>query len=98
MLPVPISRLMGEVEFSQLPKLPADIDPDDIPPFYSESITGGRFHYNRPLTAEERQVYYNLKLTQTTKSQVLRVSRCLRLFLCDSKGKQRVNYHTFFKT
>lgn len=53
----------GEVEFSQLPELPADIDPDDIPPFYMKSYNGDGtiFYYNRPLTARESEVYYEIK-------------------------------------
>lgn len=55
----------GEVEFSQLPKLPADIDPDDIPPFYRMASNGIKWHYNRPLSAEEREMYYTLKTDES---------------------------------
>ena len=51
----------GEVEFSQLPELPADIDPDEIPPFYSISESGSKYHYNRPLMPEEREIYNTLR-------------------------------------
>ena len=51
----------GEVDIMQMPELPADIDPDDIPPFYSIAESGARHHYNRPLTARERALYGNLK-------------------------------------
>ena len=57
----PNLSVAGEVEITQLPQLPADIDPDDIPPFYSAGDNGKKFHYNRPLTSEEREMYYTLK-------------------------------------
>ena len=50
----------GEVEISQLPELPADIDPDDIPAFYTVADSKVS-HYNRPLTVRERAVYESLK-------------------------------------
>ena len=61
----PDLSVAGEVEITQLPQLPADIDPDDIPPFYRENIYGDRYHYNRPLTSEEREMYYKLKADPT---------------------------------
>lgn len=63
----------GEVEFSQLPELPMDIDPDDIPPFYRISHDGDRYHYNRPLTARERTVYNTLRADGTYGSNPARL-------------------------
>ena len=56
----PSFSVAGEVDIRDLPKLPADIDPDDIPPFYRTS-SAGTFYYNRPLTPEERAKYNTLK-------------------------------------
>lgn len=52
----------GTVDISELPKLPDDIDPDDIPPFSMASHSGdGTSYYDRPLTPDEREMYYRLK-------------------------------------
>lgn len=64
----PDLSVAGEVDITQLPQLPADIDPDDIPPFYTSGSNGKKFHYNRPLTFEEREMYYTLKADTMYKS------------------------------
>lgn len=51
----------GVIEYSQLPKLPIGIDPDDIPPFYMLHEDGKKSHYNRPLTSEELDMYYRIQ-------------------------------------
>ena len=63
----------GEVEFSQLPKLPADIDPDDIPPFHITEHDGTVYHYNRPLIPEERAMYSTLKSQRKSNPADLKV-------------------------
>lgn len=59
----PSIAVEGEIDIMELLKrnLPADIDPDDIPPFYTVSESGRKYHYNRPLTVRERVVYESLK-------------------------------------
>ncbi len=48
-------------DIADLPKLPDDIDPNAIPPFFVSDGTGRKYHYSRPLTPQEREVYYALK-------------------------------------
>ena len=57
----PILAVEGEVDIMDLPKLPPDIDPDEIPPFYRVGHDGSKHHFSRPLTPEEREVYEKLK-------------------------------------
>ncbi|MDE0313897.1 MAG: hypothetical protein OXM61_03265 [Candidatus Poribacteria bacterium] len=48
-------------DISSLPKLADDIDPDDIPAFSITGPGGEVYNYNRPLTPEEREMYFKLK-------------------------------------
>ncbi|MCG9130785.1 hypothetical protein J5I95_03795 [Candidatus Poribacteria bacterium] len=52
--------LAGEVDIMDLPDMSADIDPADIPPF-TVTLDGAIYHYNRPLTSEERSRYDFIK-------------------------------------
>ena len=48
-------------DITSLEKLSDDIDPDDIPPFTVTPSDGYVYNYNRPLTPEEREMYYTVK-------------------------------------
>ncbi len=48
-------------DISGLPETSDDIDPDDIPPFSVPYSDGMTYHYDRPLTPEERTRYSFLK-------------------------------------
>ena len=48
-------------DISGLPETSDDIDPDDIPPFSVPYSDGMTYHYDRPLTPEERARYSFLK-------------------------------------
>ena len=54
---------------TELPALPDDIDPDAIPPFSVSSASGATYHYNRPLTPEEREMYNSLKADPSYKNE-----------------------------
>lgn len=60
-------------DIMNLPKLPDDIDPDDIPPF-TQTSHGATYYYNRPLTQKERDRYDLLKarrhLTKMTPAEL----------------------------
>ena len=59
--PTEIPQQPAAPNFSELPELPDDIDPDDIPAFSITGAMGEVYHYDRPLTPEEREMYYTVK-------------------------------------
>ena len=60
-MPVNQPVVLSENDISKLPELADDIDPDDIPPFSLTMDDGKVYHYDRPLTPEERDMYDKLK-------------------------------------
>ena len=59
--PTEIAQYPAAPDLSKLPQVPDDIDPDNIPPFSVSSGDGTTYHYDRPLTPEERNRYDFLK-------------------------------------